>query len=70
MRTHTLDRTSLAWGTILIAITGLLAVSIWTDITIGPGVVIPVALICAGALALIPALARSPTPPDPIAHDG
>ena len=47
------------------AITALLALSIWTDVLIDLGVVIPAALICTGGLVLIAALVRRPQDPGP-----
>lgn len=60
MHTHDVDLTSLTWGIVLVAITALLALSIWTNVLIDLGVVIPAALICTGGLVLIAALVRRP----------
>ena len=60
MRTHDMDLTSLAWGIVLATITGLLAVVTWTDTTIDLSVVLPAALICAGALVLVATLLSKP----------
>jgi hypothetical protein len=65
MRTHPIDLTSLAWGTILATITGLLAVLVFTDTTPDLGLLLPAALICAGLLVFITALLRRGPGPGP-----
>lgn len=58
MHTHRLDLVSLTWGIVLAAICTVLALSVWTDLAIDLGVVVPAALICTGGLVLIAALVR------------
>lgn len=60
MHTHELDLTSLTFGVILTAVTGLLAVSVWTDAAIDLGLVVPAALLAIGTLVLVAALVRRP----------
>lgn len=64
MRIHPVDLASLAWGIVLATITGLLAVLVLTDTTPDLGLVLPAALICAGALVGIAAVLRRPTTTD------
>lgn len=60
MRIHPVDVTSLAWGIVLATLTGLLALTAWTDVSVDLGLVLPAALICAGALVGVAALLRGP----------
>ena len=60
MRIHPVDVTSLAWGIVLATLTTLLALSAWTDVSVDVGLVLPAALICAGALVGVVALLRGP----------
>ena len=45
---------------LLATLTGLLALTAWTDVSVDLGLVLPAALICAGALVGVAALLRGP----------